>query len=167
MFADPASPCFPLIKREKPQSFHAAKLMETPLLNVRAFRDQLLKGLSDKSVIGTLRPNAASPSEKLDLTPENTYGQLLARGSNIGVTVIKVAADDRNVVRPLRDTSFRVCDVIAWELSGVEGAPDFEVYWTELSRDVGVEAYVNFLRQHDGKFVYSPERFYKMHYAGR
>jgi hypothetical protein len=167
MFADPASPWFPLIQRDKPQSFHAAKLMETPLLNVRAFRDQLLKGLSDKSVIGTLRPNAASPNEKLDLTPENTYGLLLARGSNIGVTVIKVAADDRNVARPLRETSFRVCDVIAWELSGVEGAPDFEVYWTELSRDVAVEAYVNFLRQHDGKFVYSPERFYKMHYAGR
>jgi hypothetical protein len=167
MFADPASPWFPLIQRDKPQSFYAAKLMETPLLNVRAFRDQLLKGLSDKLVIGTLRPSAASPNENLDLTPENTYGRLLARGSNIGGTVIKVAADDRNVARPLRETSFRVCDVIAWELSGVEGAPDFEVYWTELSRDVAVEAYVNFLRQHDGKFVYSPERFYKMHYAGR
>jgi hypothetical protein len=167
MFADPASPWFPLIQRDKPQSFHAAKLMETPLLNVRAFRDQLLKGLSDKSVIGTLRPSAASPNEKLDLTPENTYGRLLARAANSGGTVIKVAADDRNVARPLRETSFRVCDVIAWELSGIEGAPDFEVYWTELSRDVAVEAYVNFLRQHDGKFVYSPERFYKMHYAGR
>ena len=167
MFTDPASPWFPLIKRDNRQSFHAAKLMETPLLNVLGFREQLLAGLSDKSVAGTLRPRPAHPVDELELTPENTYGLLLARGSNISSAVIKVGADDRNVARPLQETRFRVCDVIAWELSGIEGAPEFEVYWTELSRDVAVEAYVNFLRQHDGKFVYSPERFYKMHYAGR
>jgi len=167
MFTDPASPWFPLIKRDNRQSFHAAKLMETPLLNVSGFRDQLLAGLSDKSVVGTLRPRPAHPVDELDLTPENTYGLLLARGSNIGSTVIKISADDRNVARPLHETRFRVCDVIAWELSGIEGAPVFEVYWTESARDAAVEACLKFLRQHDGDFVYSPERFYKMHYAAR
>lgn len=120
MFTDPASPWFPLIKRDNRQSFHAAKLMETPLLNVSGFRDQLLAGLSDKSVVGTLRPRPAHPVDELDLTPENTYGLLLARGSNISSTVIKVSAEDRNVARPLHEMKFRVCDVIAWELSGIE-----------------------------------------------
>jgi hypothetical protein len=167
MFTDSASSWFPLIKKDNRQSFHAAKLMETPLLNISGFRDQLLAGLSDKSVVGTLRPRPAHPVDELDLTPENTYGLLLARGSNISSTVIKVSAEDRNVARPLHEMKFRVCDVIAWELSGIEGAPEFEVYWTESSRDAAVEAYLKFLRQHDGAFVYSPERFYKMHYAGR
>jgi hypothetical protein len=147
MFSNPASAWFPLIQKDNRQSFHAAKLIETPLLNASGFREQVIEGLKDKSVVGVLRPRPTQPTAELDLIPENTYGLLLARAPNVAATVIKVEVDDRNVARPLKEMSFRACDVFAWELSGVEGMPEFEVHRTEAARDAAIDAAIRFLRE--------------------
>jgi hypothetical protein len=52
-------------------------------------------------------------------------------------------------------------DVYAWKLRGYEGAPRIELYWPEAQRDAAVATCVTFLRTHQGKFVYSPERAYR------
>lgn len=116
---------------------------------------------------GLLRPHATDSVNQLDLVPENTYGSLLARGGNVGAAIIKVRPDDQRVARPLSDVGFRACDVFAWLLSGVEGAPEFEVYWRETARNAAIDDLIRFLREHQGAFVYSQERFYKLHYAAQ
>jgi hypothetical protein len=127
-----------------------------------AFREQLLKHLEDKTVVGTLVARPANPDEKYDLKVENNIAAVVAGAPNSLATVVSISHSDSKAPRPpLEARTFRVCDVYAWKLRGYEGAPRIELYWTEAERDAAVAEFVIFLRTHKDTFVYSPERAYR------
>src|ERR1044071_2289920 len=82
MFDTPGSPWLPLIDGDDRQSFHRAEPVGPPMLNVKSFRDRVLEGLADKTVVGTLRPRRASGGDRYELTVENTYAAVLAHAHN-------------------------------------------------------------------------------------
>ncbi len=138
-----------------------AKLVEK-LMEFPAFREQILRHLEDKSVVGTLVRRPASPDDKYDLKVENNIAAVAAGAPNASAAVVSISHNDTQAPRsPLQPVSFRTCDVYAWKLRGYEGAPRIELYWTEAERDAAVAACMAFLREHKGEFVYSPERAYK------
>ncbi|HET6892884.1 MAG TPA: hypothetical protein VFH31_17395 [Pyrinomonadaceae bacterium] len=162
MFLDVSSPWVPLVPRKVDYyNINTAELMEK-LMNFPAFREQILKNLEDKSVVATLVPRPASPNDKYDLKIENNIAAVVAGSPNSSAIVVSIAHSDTKAPRPpLQPVSFRVRDVYAWKLRGYEGAPRIELYWTEAERDAAVADFVTFLREHEGKFVYSPERAYR------
>ena len=162
MFLDVSSPWVPLIPRSVDYyNIDTAKLMEK-LVDFPAFRQQLLEHLEDKTVVGTLVPRPASPDDKYDLKIENNIAAVVAGSPNATAIVVSIAHSDPRAPRPpLQPRSFRVCDVYAWKLRGYEGAPRIELYWTEAERDAAVAESIKFLRTHQGKFVYSPERAFR------
>jgi hypothetical protein len=162
MFRDATSPWVPLVPRKVDYyNIDTAKLLEK-LMDFTAFREQILKNLEDKTIVGTLIPRPASPEDQYDLKVENNIAAVAAGAPNAAATWISIAQSDTRAPRPpLQQVSFRVCDVYAWKLRGYEGAPRIELYWTEAERDAAVASFVAFLRDHKGKFVYSPERAYR------
>lgn len=163
MFNDPSSAWTPLLPWKSIGYVEPAKLVETPLLNFAGFREQLLKGLEDRRVAGTLTPDPASPNDKYDLRPDNPVAAAAAGAPNVARTTIKVAPDDprapSSLLTPVR---FRACDVYAYLLQGVEGAPQIRLYWSEAERDAAVAACARLLRDSHGPLTYSPERAYKL-----
>jgi hypothetical protein len=139
------------------------------LMEFRAFREAVLRGLADKTVVGTLTPRPASPNDKYDLKIENATAAAVAGAmqisstgtTTVSSTVVNVARSDRRPAAPLSPVAFRVCDVYALKLRGFVGAPAIQLYWSESERDAAVEGMIEFVRNHAGKFVYSPERAYK------
>ena len=162
MFLDASSPWVPLTPGKVDYyNINTAQLMEK-LMNFPAFREQILKHLEDKTAVGTLIPRPASPDDKYDLKIENNIAAVVAGSPNAVATVVSIAHGDTKAPRPpLQPRSFRVRDVYAWKLRGYEGAPRIELYWTEAERDAAVADCVAFLREHQGSFVYSPERAYR------
>src|SRR6266496_2266041 len=162
MFLDSTSPWVPLVPRRVDYyNIDTAKLVEK-LMEFPAFREQILRHLEDKSVVGTLVRRPASPDDKYDLKVENNIAAVVAGAPNASAAVVSISHNDTQAPRsPLQPVSFRTCDVYAWKLRGYEGAPRIELYWTEAERDAAVAACMAFLREHKGEFVYSPERAYK------
>ena len=162
MFRDVSSPWVPLIPRKVDYyNIDTSKLLEK-LMNFPTFREQVLKNLEDKTVVGTLVPRPASPDDEYDLKVENNIASVVAGGPNSAATVVSIAHSDTRAPRPpLQSQTFRAGDVYAWKLRGYEGAPRIELYWTETERDAAIAECVTFLRKHEGKFVYSPERAYR------
>ena len=150
IFGQQGSLWLPLIDSNKRESFYGAKLMETPLLNLESFREQVLAGLADKRVVGILRPR--DTGEEYDLTVENSYTAVLVGSVNSASAIIGVQKDDPRAARPLAPISIRACDVYASKLARFSGAPRFEIYWTEAARDQAIADDVLFLREHKGAF---------------
>ncbi|HEX2557682.1 MAG TPA: hypothetical protein VHK86_05120, partial [Nitrososphaera sp.] len=152
MFEQDGSLWLPLIDINNLRSFNIAKLLETPMLNVKSFRERVLDGLSDKSVVGVLRARRTSAGDRYDLTVDNSFTAILAGASNALSAIIDVPADDLRAARALEPLNIRACDVYASRLRRLKGAPRFELYWTEAERDKAVEEFVMFLREHKGRF---------------
>jgi hypothetical protein len=152
MFDSSGSPWLPLIDRESRQSFNTAKLLETPMLNVKSFRERVLEGLMDKTVVGTLRPRRTSAGDRYDMFVENTYTAVLIGGNNSPSASFEAPADDARAQRTLEPMNIRACDVYASRLVRLKGAPRFHVYWTEAERDRAVAEFITFIREHAGRF---------------
>ncbi|HWS90513.1 MAG TPA: hypothetical protein VN282_26330 [Pyrinomonadaceae bacterium] len=152
MFDTAGSPWLPLIDGEDRRSFHRAELLGTPMLNVKSFRDRVLEGLADRTVVGSLRPRRTSNGDRYELTVENTYTAVLTGSANGSTATFQVRAGDARAPRALESLSVRVCDVYASRLVGLTGAPGFQVYWTEAERDRAVAEMAAFLRNHGGRF---------------
>jgi hypothetical protein len=153
IFSQQGSIWLPIIDMNKSRSFYAAKLLETPMLNLESFREQVLTGLADRAVVGTLRPRNTGDEDRYELTVENTYTAVLAGAANTASALISVPKDDPRAARPLEVIRIRACDVYASRLSRFSGAPRFEIYWTEAARDQAIADAVKFLREHKGLFM--------------
>jgi hypothetical protein len=154
LFGSDGSPWLPLIDKDDRQSFHRAKLLETPMLDLVPFREQVLKGLADKSIVGTLRPRQTSAGDSYHLIVESTHAAVLVGALNSPWANFSVRADDTHApARPLAEVKIRACDVYARMLMRLSGAPPIEVYWTEAERDRAVEAAARFIREHQGRFA--------------
>jgi hypothetical protein len=152
MFEQEGSLWLPLIDANKERSFNIAKLLETPMLNVRSFRERVLEGLMDRTVVGTLRPGGTDAGDRYDMVVENSFMAVLADGTNVSSARLQVPKDDPRAARALEPLNIRACDVYAWKLRRLKGAPRFEIYWTEAERDRAVEEFVAFLRENKGRF---------------
>lgn len=160
LFGDPNSPWVPIIARYPDAQADTSRLLRTPLLSFEAFRAQVLRGLSDKSVVGTLNPRAAGLEGDYDLKVENATAAAFAGSPNSTSTIVSIDPKDPQAPpRPLQPVRLRTCDVYAWKLRVIEGAPQLNVYWPEAQRDAAVEAVAAFLRDHKGPFV---NRFWRM-----
>lgn len=100
--------------------FQPQRLAATPLLGVSAFREQLLRNLRDTTVAGTIAVKNGSVS----LTQPGRAG---------GAAITN--RTDPHLPKTDAPHNVRECDLFAWFLSFVEGAPRFELYWPEEVRD--------------------------------
>lgn len=157
MFAQAGSPWLPLIDGERRESFYRGKLLETPMLNLKSFRERVLEGLANKTVVGTLRPHTTSAGDRFDLNVENTYTALIVGASNSVSAYFPIPANDQRAARATEPMTIRVCDVYASRLVRLRGAPSFQIYWTEAERDRAISELVTFITEHSGRFTSSSD----------
>jgi hypothetical protein len=152
LFSD-GSPWVPIIGSSR--QVDTSNLLPTPLLSFTAFREQVLKALEDKSVAGTLNPRAPGLDGEYELKVENSIAAAFAGSPNVSRAVMTL--DRRNDPYPqqkaLTPIRLRTCDVYAWKLRVIEGAPQLKVYWSEAQRDAAIAELATFLRNHKGPFV--------------
>jgi hypothetical protein len=132
MFNDPESAWIPLFSEERrEQILQHENLFASPLMVVAGFREAALGGLADKSPLGTV---------------ECTGGQVLT---------LKIKGEERNggarfspkeVARGVK-YPFRRCDLVAKNLSSLEGCPQIELFWEEGRRDEAVAACVAYVKK--------------------
>lgn len=140
LFNSPKSPWVPLIGKDRPNSsYQIAELITSPLVCVPAFRKMLLVSLEDRSPAGS-----ASLEGNGGLQIQMDAGWTSGRGQ----CKVDPLAPKAGVKVP-----FRMCDYYAWELSGLEGTPAFELYWPEPRRDRGLAEMTAFLKERGGRFV--------------
>ena len=132
MFNDPKSAWIPLFSEERSeQILQHENLFASPLMVVAGFREAAMSGLVDKSPLGTV---------------ECTGGQVLT---------LKIKGEERNggarfspeeVARGVK-YPFRRCDLVAKNLSLLEGCPRIELFWPEARRDEAVAACLAYVKK--------------------
>ena len=134
LFSDPRSPWAPLIGRKgsKP-TYEVVRLISSPLVEVAAFRKALLAALDDRSPIGK-----AKVDDNGTLNLQLDSGLSISRGS---------PKDGRDAPARGAEVALRICDLYAWQLSTLEGAPAYDPCWPELKRDTALDAMADFLRR--------------------
>ncbi len=127
LFNDPKSPWVPLLpEARKQQTHYSENLFASPLMVVPGFREGVLAGLANKSLLGTLR--------------KDSNGSIERKIANL--PTLKYSSSDldlENVVVGL-EYPFRYCDELASKLSSLEGCPQFNLLWPDARRDEGVAA---------------------------
>ena len=134
LFNDPKSPWVPLLPEARGQQSPPFKsLFESPLIAIAGFRAGVLAGLADKTPLGTLeRKSDGSIERKIKNVPTVNYGTFNAELEGVAVGV---------------EYPFRRCDLLASQLSAVEGSPRFNLFWPETSRDEAVAAFISYLKR--------------------
>jgi hypothetical protein len=117
-------------------------LLTTPLVGMDGFRNELVRGLQDKTQIATVTIRGGG----LQLGGRGGWGDSLERGAPL-------LPPDGTVI-PLRS-----CDLYAYLLERLPGAPRCEPYWPEGKRDKGDAALVNYLQTYGERFQYGPDQF--------
>jgi hypothetical protein len=108
--------------------------VNTPLLGMPAFREQVLKALDDTSVIGYTRR----------YRPDD---------SGLGVHMSDDSPEDARPDAPPK-VDFRLCDYYASKLSDAETFPVCKLDWPQDKRDAVVEACKAMLRQYGDAFQF-------------
>jgi hypothetical protein len=145
LFNDPQSPWLPMLRSPLTYGipfFFDGSPYASPLLRVAGFRDSLLATLADRSEIGTVSRSA----------PGSFQYVMKDEGSG-GSSTFKRDLED---VAPGVALPFRVCDYLAWQISVINGAPEFELYWPEDRRDRAVESCMAFLKRFGDRFTAEP-----------
>jgi hypothetical protein len=133
LFRNPHSPWLPLIGRKgATPKVDLGQLIASPMVKVPAFRSMLLEGLRDRARFGT-----ATLGENGMVRVETESGFSMSRTA---------PADDRD--KPGKDlpVPIRVCDVYAWMLTTLEGAPAFNPCLSEAKRDSSLAAVASFMK---------------------
>ncbi len=140
MFAAEGSAWVPLI-RKGGTAYHVRELFQSPLVGVPGFREELLRGLRDRSPAGEviLRPSGTSDMEVTE-----------GWGTSGGLW-----RDDPLAPAAGTKHAFRMCDLYAHEISKLPGSPKCALYWPVARRDEGVAECVSFLRKYGDR--YRPE----------
>jgi hypothetical protein len=113
------------VHRTKPSTGHRPEEFAfSPLISVAPFRRQLLRLLADETEVGQARVEG------------NVTLQVKVAGwtSNIRIT----AEDDDRLPARTAAQPVRACDLYAWRLSKIAGAPRFELYWPPMDRDAAL-----------------------------
>jgi len=144
LFTDPKSPFVPLLCNRPNVSFSwsLSELIDSPLLGLAPFRTLVLQGLDDTRRAGEVK---VSPSgDRLDFQSDFNWSS--GAGDATG-DPLKPPAGATIVVR--------TCDLYAWYISRVIGAPRCELYWPLENRAAAVAAAADFLRRYGSHFRYA------------
>ncbi len=109
---------------------------DSPLLIVPAFRRAVLSSLRDHSVIGGA---SRSPAGGLSIT-------------------LDAGTEDRASAPGTHEWQIRVMDIVAKDLSGIPGFPDFALDWPTGDKDSAVATIADFLLAHEEQIQAFPER---------
>jgi hypothetical protein len=119
LFVDPKSALVPI-----PHS-----LVPTPLIGVPAFRQELLRGLDDKSPAGTVEVQSVT-GDSVSYRVQDAFGY---SSCNSG-------PNEPNPPKVGLITTLRMCDDYADGLAQITGFPAFKPYWPEAKRDDAISA---------------------------
>jgi hypothetical protein len=139
LFASKDSPWVPLLNGH---SGFTQFYFSSPLVGMAAFRTELLRGLTDKSIAG---------SATLD---NNSYINInLDGGGGLsgGSYFLDSSAPAAGTIVPVR-----TCDLYAFEISQLEGAPRFQLYWPVEKRDPAIPTCAQFLQRYGDLYQYQP-----------
>jgi len=140
LFNDPKSPWIPRLPEARgQQSPHFQNLFASPLIVVAGFREGVLTGLADKAPLGTLeRGGDGFTQRKIKNAPTTSYSS-----SNLDLEGVAIGVQ----------YSFRHCDYLASQLSGLEGCPRCDLFWPEARRDEAVAACMAYLTRFGASFT--------------
>ncbi len=145
LFNDPGSSFAALIRKPEsnrlPFFFHSS-FYDSPLLRSTGFRKAVLEALAIRTEVGTARRS------------QQTLVQYELKGGVSGAFGASVA--DLEGVLLDENQKIRTCDYIAWKVSGIEGTPRCELYWTKELRDAAVGACVEFLKTYGDRLTPEP-----------
>lgn len=127
LFAAPASSWSPMLKWDQ---------VHSPLLAIPIFRQAVLAALEDSSVVG-----------KASRTQDRRLSFSTANGGGESST----PDNDPRQAPPGQERPIRVMDLVAWELSNLNGAPAFGLDWPNTEKDAAISAIVQFLRAHENE----------------
>ena len=128
------SPYVPLIRG---RDNLASDLLETPLVQVPAFRDRIIAELADQRVVGIFR---IASNRSLFLEGDEGWQHALT-------------VSEQDPLAPRRGTEgdIRYCDMLAhtvlWASTSPEDAPEFAAYWPLANRDRAIAALIEYLRR--------------------
>lgn len=127
LFASPTSSWSPTLKWDQ---------VNSPLLAVPTFRQAVLSALEDSIVVGKARRTMEG---RLAFSFANGGGGSDAPGN------------DPRQAPPGQERPVRVMDFVAWELSNLEGAPEFGLDWSNTDKDSAISAIAQFFRAHENQ----------------
>jgi hypothetical protein len=119
------------------------ELTRTPMLGAPGFRKRILRELR----IGRRAGTVEIKDEMLNLSLDGNWGE--------GRSYFR---RDPLAPRPGQKRVFRVCDLIAWHLSQIDGAPEYEPYWPVVRRDAAVAAIDGFLRRYGDRVRFTAQQ---------
>jgi hypothetical protein len=151
LFNDPKSPWVPLLPEARGQARHPFQnLFASPLMVVASFREAVLSGLANKTPLG-IATRSQGPYLRLKVKNSQT--------SQLGpIDADQVAA---GVEYPIRH-----CDLVANNVSDLEGCPQFEVFWPEARRDEALAACVAYVKKFGASFTAERPPFVIDHHPG-
>ncbi len=145
LFNDPQSPWTSFIRDPENRQMswlYNDRFYTSPLLRSGGFREALIDVLGNKAAMGTVQRNQ-----------QTVIQYKTKRGGGGGFSSNKA---DMEAVKSEVDSPFRVCDYLAWRISTLGGAPEFEMYWPEDRRDRAVESCAAFLKRYGDRFTTDP-----------
>jgi hypothetical protein len=144
LLADPKSPWTVLIVSD-PESI--AKLASSPLIGIASFRNEILKCLANRTVLGEATPGPRIKNVEL-------ASRIYLRDSMMAVKIGGKEQSERydgedTLAKPGATSVFRVCDYYASKLN----VPDrCQIYWPEKDRDAAVARCRAFLERYGARF---------------
>jgi hypothetical protein len=146
LFNGEASPWNPIVSpRKTPEDSISVEPLRGPLMTLPAFRRQVARLLEDRREAGQVE---VISNEEIRTGVEN--GRDPTRST---------VPDDPLCPPPGTKAAFRICDVCAYGLSSLDGAPKCELFWPERERDRAVEACAGYLRQYGDHIRLVPQRY--------
>ena len=133
----------PLLKvRKDAEGFVPLKILDTPAIGVKAIRAQLVRELDDHKEIGTVSVNSVA-DEGITLP-----------WYSIGLSMADFA--DPRRPKEKAEIPFRVCDLVAWQLSRSGGFPYIELYWPLADKEAAIAKTRSVLLRYGDRLQWTP-----------
>ncbi|HET6251088.1 MAG TPA: hypothetical protein VFE47_25600 [Tepidisphaeraceae bacterium] len=142
LFNDPKSPWNPI--RPKLGRRIQQELLRSPLLGLKSFRDQMMRGLCDESEYCTIT------------IQKNRTAELSNTAQQLPIPTGETLVAPEGTVAKIRN-----CDEYAYELSLCAGAPCIQFYWPLAQRDAAVKACKEFLTNFGDNLRYTDNYQFK------
>ncbi len=115
-------------------------LLRSPLLGIKSFHDQMLRGLSDQTPYGTITIGA---NHEIETKEDNSSGKTT------------VASGETHIAPVGSVMQLRICDKYAYQISLLQGAPEIQDYWPQADRDMAVKGCGSFLNTYAERLRYN------------
>jgi hypothetical protein len=126
-------------------NFSIYELVDSRLIGLRAFRQQLIRELDDKSMIGKVKYDGG-------------YRFTFIESQGASSEYLTQCQDDPYRPKSGEDRPFRACDYVASRLQPLGGFPEIQLYWPEHVRDGAVRKTQAMLLQYGQRFAWTPEQ---------